>query len=552
MPRTFLLFFGFSLLLACTSPQKADLLLYNFRAFSYGPDSFTCEALAISGGKILDTGSEEVLRSKYRFDQEIDGAGGALYPGLHDAHAHFANMGKGLYELDLRNINSWEEGLKRIDSFVYLNPDKKWILGRGWDQNRWPGKAWPTRAYLDSLYPDRYFYLSRIDGHAALVSGSVLDLALQSRRFPGDFPESNGWLRDANGALHGVVIDIAADYLAEFIPDPTAGEWRAMILRAQDSCLKYGLTVVTDAGLPLDVALIIDSLQQENKLKMKVVVMLTPGEKELAFAREKGVYKTDRIRIGSFKLYADGALGSRGARLKQPYCDHSGSGMLIHDPSYFDSMCRILYPLHYQVNTHCIGDSANRLILETYGRVLERGNNRRWRIEHAQVVEATDRHFFGDFGIIPSVQPTHATSDMSWVEERLCANRMSGAYAFRALLNETGVLPLGTDFPVEEINPCLTMLSAVFRKNKNLEPADGFLPDESLSWYETLRGMTWDAAYAGFTESQYGSLAPGMAADLTLFDRPLQETPPEQLPEIRPAMVFIDGNVAWMRPLTKR
>ena len=522
-------------LFSCQSKKPVDLLLFNGNIQSHGPQAFQAECLVLKDGKVLAYGSFDSLSNLYQPQETIDLKGMSVYPAWHDAHAHFASYGRGLSGVNLKGLSSWEDCLNQIQKYIESKPERKWIVGRGWDQNLWGG-AFPDNRLLDSLFPNHFFYLSRVDGHAALVSSNVLELAGYSTQtqIPG------GELIQLEGDLSGILIDAAADRIREWMPEPGMEEWREALLAAQEECLNHGLAAITEAGLPLQIIQLIDSMHKEGSLHIKFITMLNPGKEEFEFAKQ-GIYETPMLKVGSFKLYADGALGSRGAKLKAPYCDHSGTGLLIEQPEFFDSICRVIYDLGFQANTHCIGDSANRLILETYGRHLKGKNDRRWRIEHAQIVETSDRPFFQAFSIVPSVQPTHATSDMPWAESRLCSHRMSGAYAYKSLLNTSGVLPLGTDFPVEEVNPLLTYLSAVYRQNKALQPSEGFQKEEALTPNETIKGMTWWPAWAGFKENVWGALEPGMDADFVVYEKPLETVNPEEILNMKPQSLYING-----------
>ncbi|MBI1222196.1 MAG: amidohydrolase family protein [Bacteroidetes bacterium] len=527
---------------SCQSPNNVDLVLFNGSIHSYGQGNIDATCLVVDDGKILAIGGQDSLRVLYKGRQEIDLKGKNVYPGWHDAHAHFAGYARGLSEIDLKGCHSWDECLERIATYIQKYPEKKWIRGRGWDQNLWGGN-YPTRREIDSLYPNKFIYLSRVDGHAALVSGNVLERA----GFDLNTQIDGGQLLhfDQTDQLSGLLIDAAADRAADQVPDLSMEEWSQVLKLAETKLLAHGITAVTDAGLPLNMIGIIDSLQEENALHLRMNIMLSPDADAFAYAREHGKIQKPALNVLSFKLYADGALGSRGALLKKPYCDHKGSGLAIHRPVYFDSVCTIIYHLGFQANTHCIGDSANGLILHTYGKFLQGKNDRRWRIEHAQVVDSSDMHYFGEYSILPSVQPTHATSDMKWAQDRLCLERMSGAYAYHSLLNVAGILPLGTDFPVEDINPMYTLLAAVYRQNSKLEPENGFRAEEAIDLNTCLRGMTWWPAWAAFRERDWGALEPGMFADFAVYDNDLSKCTPNQIADIKPRETWIDGKMRW-------
>lgn len=507
---------------SCSEGTKSHqyILFTDFNGHSFHGETPTrFNAMLCDGDRILALGSSDSLAKLYPEAKRVSLENRYVYPALHDAHTHFYAYGRGLTELNLKGIQSWQEVVKELDLYAKKNQDRAWLVGRGWDQNLWTGQAFPDRQLLDSLFPDKPVLLKRVDGHAAIVNAEALRLAGLTEKsvIPG-----GELIKRQDGSLSGVLVDNAVDAVSQLIPPPDFAQIQSALLAAQEQCLSYGIGVVTEAGLDLAIVRVMDSLQRSGELKIRVVAMLNPGEEEFRFAEENGVYQTPNLRVGSFKLYADGALGSRGALLKSPYCDAPTSGLALQSPSYFDKTCERAFNLGYQVCTHCIGDSANSLILQVYSSLLKPDNDKRWRIEHAQVVDPQDIHLFKDWRIIPSVQPTHATSDMHWVEDRLCTEREQGAYAYQTLLKAAGFLALGTDFPVEEVNPFLTILSAVYRKNAKLEPETGYRTDESLSLFETLKGMTYWPAFSAFTEGEYGSLQSNRMADFIVLDKPIE------------------------------
>ena len=332
------------------------------------------------------------------------------------------------------------------------------------------------------------------------------------------------------------------------IPPLTQQEQAEALLMAQENCLAAGLTMVVDAGLDRQVIELIDSLQLKSEIKLRVDAMLNPDEENLQFYLPKGVYQTDKLRVGSIKLYADGALGSRGACLLEPYSDAPGkTGFMIQEPDYYNSICERAYQYGYQVNTHAIGDSGVRFILQAYATVLKGKNDRRWRIEHAQVVHPDDFSMFGSYSVIPSIQATHATSDMKWAAERLGSERMKGAYAFRKLLMENGWLPNGTDFPIEDIPPIYTFYASVVRKDHDGFPEGGFQMENALTREEALRSMTIWAAMGSFREKETGSLETGKWADLVVLDRDVMKCPETEILKAQVLKTFIAGREVWQR-----
>lgn len=524
--------------------QKVDLLVFNGQVFSFHDQPAVFAAFVVENGRILDTGSKEALLQKYQPYALLNLKGKVVYPGLHDGHAHFAALGKGLNEVDLRGANSWQEVIERIRKYEKENPKKEWILGRGWNQNLWESKDFPDRKLLDELFKNKAVYLTRIDGHAGIANARALEKAGINKETRVD---GGRVVRRANGELSGVLIDNACNLVEAAVPAPSDEEWISAFMSAQAYCLPYGITAITDAGVSLRMMQLADSLQKLGKLKMRLNLMLTPGEKEINFAVNEGIYQTDALQVSSFKLYADGALGSRGALLLQPYCDQPAElGLQLHTYTFYDSICRLLKKHQFQVNTHCIGDSANRMMLKLYGKVLDGDKQRRWRVEHAQVVAPEDFNLFKKYGVIASVQPTHATSDMPWAPLRLCNHRMNGAYAYKTLLNQNNMLVLGTDFPVEEVNPMFTYLSAAYRVNPDLEPAEGFQKNEALDSLAILQGMTYWPAYAAFRESDWGSLKPGAFADFIVLENTLPSLSPAHLSNQNPVTeVWISGKKLW-------
>lgn len=505
------------IILSCGSRNKTEVDLIVSASRIYTSDSNeVVECIVIKDGKIFDLGTKAELMKRYSSSEQID-YDGYLYPGFIDAHSHFYGYGKYLLNVDLTNTRSLDEVIERTANFAAKSTDY-WIYGRGWDQTDWVDQGFPNNTKLNLLFPDRPVILRRVDGHAALANQKALDLA----GITIDTKVEGGSIEIRNGMLTGILVDNAADKVLNLIGEPGRAAQIKALLLAQEKCLAAGLTTVTDAGLDLSQIMLIDSLQQAGLLNIRVYAMANPSQENFDYWLLKGPYETDYLKMCSFKLYADGALGSRGALLKKDYCDEEHHhGFFLTPPARLDSFCELLYSKGFQVNTHCIGDSANKAMLHIYGKYLKGPNNRRWRIEHAQVVSPEDRHLFVQYDIIPSVQPTHATSDMYWAEKRLCSDRMAGAYAYKSLLNLHQFLPLGTDFPIEDISPLKTFYAAVYRKNEKQEPLNGFIPEEGLLPFEALNGITIWAAYANFMDKEIGSLAKGKQADYVVLDKDL-------------------------------
>lgn len=524
--------------LASCGKEKADTIVHHAVIYTVDSTFSVAEAMAVKDGKIVAVGKNEDILSRFSSAETIDAKGSAVYPGFIDAHAHFVGYGQSLFQADLFGTNSWEETVDRIKAFAAVHPDLPWIQGRGWDQNRWPGKTYPTNEALNALFPGKPVVISRVDGHAAIANQKALDLAgvHAGQTLVG------GTLEVKEGKLTGVLIDNATDLVYGQIPAPTKNLYVQWLQAAEKNCFAQGLTTITDCGLSYHDVEGIDRLQKTGKLSMRLFIMLSDNKENLDAYLKRGPYKTDKLFVNGFKVYADGALGSRGACLLAPYTDKAGwQGFLLSNQTHYDSLAQVLSTSQFQMCTHAIGDSANREILTVYNKYLKGKNDKRWRIEHAQIVNQNDFNLFGEADIIPSVQPTHATSDMYWAEERLGKERLKGGYAFKQLLQQNGWLPLGTDFPVEDISPFKTFLAAVVRKDAKGFPADGFQSENALSREETIRGMTIWAAKAGFLEKEVGSLEVGKKADFILLDKDLMKVAENEILQIKVTGTYVGG-----------
>ena len=531
----------FTFLFACGQKQKADLLVFNATIYTLDSSFSTTEAMVISNGKILETGSRQDLQKKYKSTETLDAQGKFIYPGFIDAHAHFFNYGLGLQTADLNGTKSWDHVLENLEEFAKENPEG-WLVGRGWDQNDWPVKEFPDNSRLNELFPTRPVMLTRVDGHAMIANEAALNLAgiKAGDKLPG------GDIEVANGKLTGILVDNAQDLVYSKVPEADSAQIKKALMNAQANCFAVGLTTVDDCGLSYTSALQIHDAHKSGDLKMRIYVMLSDSPANYEWVAKKGKLKTDRLNVRSFKVYADGALGSRGACLLQPYSDRKNwSGFLLSTPGHFDSVAAIIAEHDFQMCTHAIGDSANRTILNTYARHLQGKNDKRWRIEHAQVVNKNDFEMFGRYNIIPSVQPTHATSDMFWAGDRLGEEREKGAYAFNDLMKQNGWIALGTDFPVEDISPFKTFLAAVVRKDAEGTPANGYQVENALSRMDALRGMTIWAARSNFEENEKGSLEAGKFADFVILDNDLMTVDEKEILNTHVVYTYLNGEKVY-------
>ena len=521
------------------SKQSADLIILNANIYTVNDDAPRATAFAVKDGKFIAIGTSTNLQEKYTSKQIINAEGKTIIPGLIDAHCHFYELGLTEQLVDLNGTRSFDEILDRIRIFYEENQPSV-LRGRGWDQNDWELKEFPTREQLDTLYPDIPVVLERVDGHAYLVNKKMLDLA----GIDGNTWMPGGQVVKNLGVPTGLLIDSPMGLVNSALPEPNLKAKIQALKDAERICFNYGLTTVNDAGLDREIISLIDSLQKSGDLSIRVYAMISNKEENLRHYLSSGIIKTDKLNVRSVKVYADGALGSRGAALKRPYTDQQGHfGAMITPASDIEQLAMRLKESEFQMNTHAIGDSANAVVLRAYQKVLGEDKDRRWKIEHAQVIDPADFTYFEN-GIIPSVQPTHATSDMYWAGDRLGEERIEGAYAFKTLLERAGTLALGTDFPVEKVSPFLTFYAAVARKDLEQYPPGGFQIQESLSRMEALKGMTIWAAYSNFEEGEKGSIEVGKWADFVILNKDLMSVPQKEIPKVMAEHVYLAGRIA--------
>ncbi len=532
-------FFATLLLTSCQMKESVDLIIYNGNIYTVDSAFTICSAVAVKDGIIVSTGSDNEILNTYRSAKMVDLEGKSMYPGFNDAHCHITGLGQGLLRVDLRGSASFDEIVSRLEKRQKESP-ADFLLGDGWDQNLWPEKSFPDNSRLNELFPETPVILSRIDFHAVIVNNAAIEkLGIK----PGDPSILPGEAVMKNGLFTGVFLENTADRFKSIVPEPDAAQTRKMLLAAEAECFKYGLTSISSAGAELGLVEILDSMQKEEEIKIRIDLWLTPG-KEM-FEKINKPFTNGRLRVGTVKMYADGALGSRGALMIRPYSDDpSASGIQATSSEVLDSIAKWAFDHGFQVATHCIGDAANRLALNLYSKYLPEGNDLRWRIEHAQIIHPDDMNTFSKYQIVPSVQPTHATSDMLWADERV-GERIKGAYAYKELLEQNGWLPSGTDFPIEQVNPILTYFAAVHRVNSDLIPQEGFQMENALTPEQALRSMTIWAAKASFEEALKGTIEKGKFADFTVLDKDIITATREEVTSIKVVKTFVAGEEVY-------
>jgi predicted amidohydrolase YtcJ len=520
---------------AQTPRVPADVIVHNAVVYTVAATAPRAEAVAIAGDRLIYVGSNaEALARRGPSTKVIDAGGRAILPGLHDAHGHVLGLGEQLQELDLRGTASLQEVTAKLAARARSAAPDTWIIGRGWDQNDWPVKAWPSRTALDAAAPGRRVWLTRIDGHAGVASTRALQEAGLSAA--GVDPAGGRIIRDASGAPDGVLVDRAMDAVTRLIPAATDAELDAALLRADAELQRLGLTTVHDAGIDERVAAAYRRLVESGRLRTRIYAML-----RLPLARLRPFFDAPpivdlggRLTIRAIKISADGALGSRGAALLEPYADEPGtSGFLTTPEADIYALTRAAADAGFQTCIHAIGDRANRVVMDTFARVdreVPKARALRNRNEHAQILDAAEIPRFAALGVIASMQPTHATSDMPWVPVRIGPARTAeGAYVWQALKQAGARLASGSDFPVEEPNPLFGFYAAVTRQARDGTPTGGWAPDQRLTRDEALRSFTIDAAYAAHQEARSGSLEPGKLADLVILSQDIMQGPPREI-----------------------
>jgi predicted amidohydrolase YtcJ len=542
MNKSFLILF----IVLCTAigcTEGVDLLVHNAKIYTVNESFDKASAFVVKDGKFVAVGGEELIK-KYKPANTVDARGLAIFPGFIDAHGHLLSLGLNQFKADLRDVNSIDQLIERVKK----HRDKynqKIIIGSGWDQNQWEDKSFPDNQKLNAAFPDVAVVLERIDGHAFLVNQKALEMAGIDQ----DTQVEGGQIVKQKGKLTGILVDNAMALVFKIIPEFSKEDKIKALLKAQEICFENGLTTIGQGGISKKDIYLIDSLQRKDLLKLRVYAMIENDPHAIDHFIREGKLKTDLLNVRSVKVFADGALGSRGASLIEDYSDKKGyKGSLFIPKDSLMRLANLLAEKSFQMNTHAIGDAANRTVLEVYNQVLGFKEDPRWRIEHAQVIATQDFPRFNT-KIIPSIQPTHATSDMGWAIDRLGNERIKGAYAYKDLLDWSGVLALGTDFPVEDINPFETFYAAVARKLPNDKLSATFQPENALTRYETLLGMTRWAAYANFEENEKGSIEVGKFADFVILDQDIMKVNIQSVLQTRIVATILNGKIVFSNRL---
>jgi predicted amidohydrolase YtcJ len=529
----------------------ADLILKLGRIWTGDPDRPWAEALASRGGEIVAIGSaDDVARFQGPHTRVVDRPGAFATPGLVDAHGHLTSLGKDTEQIDLRGVDRLDEVARRVKAWIDEHPGDSWVLGQNWDQSLWPGGAFPTAATLDAVAPARPVWLERVDGHAGWANSEALRRARITRE--SEAPSDGQILHDAQGEPTGVFIDGAKSLISRLIPPPTLADCTRQILAGQALALRAGLTGVHDAGVERLEAEAYRALDHEGRLKLRVYGMASlPEGHEVQFVSHPPIPARSgaRFEMRAIKVFIDGAMGSRGGLLFEPYSDDPGNkGLLLIDPRTLEAATSEALRHGWQVATHAIGDRGNALVLDAYGaarKAVPEAKDPRLRIEHAQVVRKEDVARFAELGIIASMQPSHAIDDMRWADARLGPDRGQGAYAWRWFLDNGVRVAFGSDFPVEVVNPFYGIYAALTREDAKGEPRGGWHPDQRMSLDETLRAFTAGSAFAAFAEDHTGILKPGMRADVTVVDRDLFKVAPLEILRMGVLMTIVDGEVVY-------
>ena len=521
---------------SCRKKEKVDLIIHHAKIYTVNEAFDTAKVIIIHQGKIKAIGGDSLL-IQYQSKKTIDAKGKFIYPGFIDAHCHFTAQAMDAYKLKLFGTTSFKEIVDKVIVYAKSNTHS-WIEGTGWDQHDWTNKELPSKDTLDKLFPSTPVFLLRVDGHAALLNQKALNIS----GITTSTKVSGGEVMQKDGKLTGILIDNAVQLARDKMPSMQQNEAIDEIIKAQQDYFQFGLTTVVECGVEKNMIDWMKRAYAANKIKLSTCFMLLANDENFKEYLNKEVFRNERMHIAGFKVFADGALGSRGAFMLDEYDDrHQHFGAMLLPPDSLKQIVARVSNSPYQLCVHAIGDATNRITLQLFSQVLDKKNDRRWRIEHAQVVHPNDVHLFGEYSIIPSVQPTHAIGDMSWVLSRVGEERLKNAYTYQTLLQQNNWMPLGTDYPVESLNPMHTFHAAVFRCDSMGRPAQGFMKENALSRVEALKGITIWAAKSVFEETEKGSLEIGKNADLVIVDTDILNATPLEIFHAKVLQTFILG-----------
>jgi predicted amidohydrolase YtcJ len=541
------------LALGAQTRTPADLIVTNARIYTVDEARPRAQALAVKDGRFLFAGSErEAMALRGPSTRVVDAGGHTIIPGMVDAHAHLLGLGEALQQVDLTGTRSYDDVVARVVAAAKGVPAGKWILGRGWDQNDWADTRFPTHDALTRAVPNNPVYLTRVDGHAGLANAAAMRAANVTAKTPD--PRGGRLERDASGAPTGVFVDNAQGLVERVIPPPTRDDKQKALGLAIADAHRYGLVGIHDAGESRSTIDLMEDMAKAGDLPFRLYVMISDDSAALAhymsIGPRSGLYD-NHLWVRAIKLYADGALGSRGAALLEPYSDDpKNNGLLVSAPAHIEAVAERALASGFQVATHAIGDRGNRIVLDAYEKALEAHPtaDHRFRVEHAQILNHDDIPRFAQLGVIPSMQAVHQTSDMYWAGSRLGIGRLLGAYAWRSLLNTGVVVPNGSDFPVEAVNPLFSFHSAVSREDADNWPTGGWMPEQRMTRTEALESMTIWPAYAAFQEQIMGSITPGKLADFVILDRDIMTVPERDILGTSVLATYIGGKAVYERP----
>ncbi|MDC8832270.1 amidohydrolase [Alteromonas gilva] len=536
------LFSALLLTLSVHSVTNAATLFTNVKGYTLDNQGqlLTFHSLLIDNGKVVSLDPDTVPGNVDR----IDGHNKVLLPGLIDAHGHLLGLGGNLLEVDLRASSTMQEAAQWVAQYAMGHADQEWIKGRGWNQELWSDRSFPSAAVLDEVISNKPVWLTRVDGHAAWVNSKALDMA----GITADTPDPTGGqiIRDADGNPTGVLIDRAMDLVGDIMPKQSSKLYQAQLNAAGEHLLSVGITAMHDAGIGHHVYDFYLARAAEQQLPVRIYAMLSATDPTLPEMLDTGIIRSndDFLYIRSVKAYGDGALGSRGAALLKPYSDAPHQhGLLLTQPEDFPALFQQVLGNGFQLNFHAIGDRANRMVLDEFERTFSTvgGQSLRNRVEHAQVIDVNDLSRFAELDVLPSMQPTHATSDKNMAEDRIGKARMEGAYAWKTLIDSGIALPLGSDFPVELANPFYGLHAAVTRQDRDNQPVKGWYPEQALSIEQAFKGFTLDAAYAAHMEDSLGGLTPGKWADFILVDQDIFSVPAQDIWKTQVIQTWLAG-----------